>query len=148
MPKARGQHQRLLSVINSPLLYHFTAPKVRPAIKCFCIRKNIRTGGKAARMEPAETKCHAATHCPFNDDKPAVIGWVSLVVVSTVAQKKSFQMKVKISTDSAAIAGFINGRTLNQKIRNSDTPSTRAASINSNGRALMKLRMNSVQNPV
>ena len=34
-----------------------------------------------------------------------------------MAQKKSFQMKVKISTDSAAMAGRISGSTMNQKIR-------------------------------
>ena len=30
-------------------------------MKCFCIRKNISTGGKAATMLPAETRCQAAT---------------------------------------------------------------------------------------
>lgn len=34
-------------------LGHLTAPSVRPAMKCFCIRKNISTGGRAAMMLPA-----------------------------------------------------------------------------------------------
>ena len=41
---------------------HFTAPIVRPAMKCFCIMKNMITGGRAARIEPAETRCHCAIH--------------------------------------------------------------------------------------
>ncbi len=57
-------------------------------------------------------------------------------------------MKVKISTDSAAMAGRISGSTMYQKMRHSATPSTRAASISSLGRDWMKLRMNRVQNPV
>ena len=57
-------------------------------------------------------------------------------------------MKVKTSTDSAAMAGRTSGSTICQNICHSVTPSTRAASISSRGRALMKLRMNSVQNPV
>ena len=57
-------------------------------------------------------------------------------------------MKVKTSTDSAAMAGRIRGSTMYQKMRHSLTPSTRAASISSNGSALMKFRMNRVQNPV
>ncbi len=32
---------------------HFTAPRVRPAMKWRCIRKNIATGGSAATMLPA-----------------------------------------------------------------------------------------------
>ena len=36
--------------------YPFTAPKVRPLIKCLCIKKNIITGGSAAMTEPAEIK--------------------------------------------------------------------------------------------
>ena len=46
------------------------------------------------------------------------------------------------------MAGFIRGSTTNQKIRHSDTPSTRAASISGKGSARMKFRMKSVQNPV
>ena len=57
-------------------------------------------------------------------------------------------LNVKIRTDKAAMAGRINGRTTYQKILNSDTPSTLAASINSNGRARIKLRMKKVQKPV
>ena len=110
-------------------------------MKCFCIRKNISTGGKAARMEPAETSCHCAIHWPLSENRPAVTGWRSAPEVRTVAQKYSFQMKVKINTDSAAIAGRMSGRTMREKICHSDTPSTRADSINSNGRPLMKLRM-------
>ena len=34
-------------------LSYFTAPRVRPAIKCFCIKKNIATGGRAATIDPA-----------------------------------------------------------------------------------------------
>ena len=47
----------------------------------------------------------------------------------------------------AARAGRISGSTTYQKMRTSETPSTRAASISSRGRARMKLRMKSVQNP-
>ena len=46
---------------------HFTAPSVRPAMKCFCIRKNISTGGIAATIEPAETRCHCAIHWPLSE---------------------------------------------------------------------------------
>lgn len=37
----------------SSLPAHFTAPSVSPAMKCFCIRKNMATGGSAATIEPA-----------------------------------------------------------------------------------------------
>ena len=51
-------------------------------------------------------------------------------------------------TASAAMAGRISGSTMRLKIFHSLTPSTRADSISAKGRALMKLRMNSVQKPV
>jgi len=57
-------------------------------------------------------------------------------------------MKVKIKTERAAIAGRMRGKTTNQKILISLTPSTRAASTNSNGNNLIKLRINKMQNPV
>ena len=79
---------------------------------------------------------------------PALTGWLSATWVSTIAQKYSFKKKEKIRTARAAIAGFMSGITTNQKMRSSLTPSTRAASINSFGSALIKLRMKSVQNPV
>ena len=55
---------------------------------------------------------------------------------------------VDFMTYGAAMAGLTRGRTTNQKIRHSATPSIRALSIRSKGSALMKFRMNSVQNPV
>src|SRR5690606_30977971 len=110
-PALGGKGDGLPGSVNSPVHY-FTAPSVKPAMKCFCIRKNMATGGRAARIEPALTRCHWAIHWPFSDDRPAVIGWLSTPCVSTVAQKKSFQMKVKTSTLSAAMAGRIRGRTM------------------------------------
>ena len=71
-----------------------------------------------------------------------------LAGVSTKLQKKSFQTNVKIRTAKAAIAGRTSGRTIRQKIFHSDAPSTRAASINSDGSCAMKLRMKKTQNPV
>ena len=94
------------------LVQPFVAPRVSPAMKWRCIMKNISTGGTAARIDPAETRCHCAIHSPFSDHRPAVTGCVSALVVRTVAQKKSFQMKVKTRTASAAIAGRISGTTI------------------------------------
>ena len=68
--------------------------------------------------------------------------------IKTVAQKKSFQIKVKINTDSAAIAGLVNGRTIFKNILNSEVPSILAASNNSFGKAYIKFLMNKVQKPV
>ena len=62
-----SQHQRLTGVIQTPALDHFTAPRVRPAMKWRCIRKNISTGGRAATIDPAETRCQAATHWPLSE---------------------------------------------------------------------------------
>ena len=39
--------------------YPLFAPKVSPAINCFCKKKNIKTGGKATRSEPAAMTFHA-----------------------------------------------------------------------------------------
>ena len=46
--------RRSVCIKNQPLV----APMVRPAMKCFCIKKKMSTGGMAATMEPADTKCH------------------------------------------------------------------------------------------
>lgn len=46
---------------------YLTAPRVSPAMKCRCIRKNIATGGMAATIDPADTRCQAATHCPLSE---------------------------------------------------------------------------------
>ena len=47
------QNKSLATVVQPPTLHYFTAPKVSPAIKCFCIKKNISTGGNAATILPA-----------------------------------------------------------------------------------------------
>ena len=130
------------------IIYCLTEPNVRPAIKCFCIRKNITTGGMAAHREAAETKCQLFTYWPFNDLTPAVIGFTLSPCVKTVAQKKSFHTKVKIKTDKAASAGRTRGKTINKNILASPTPSIRPLSISSNGRAFIKFLMKKVQNPV
>ena len=52
------------------------APKVRPAMKCFCIRKNIKTG-IAARIAAADTSCQLRRYWPFSAFNPAVMGWMS-----------------------------------------------------------------------
>ena len=64
---AGGENQGLTGIIEPPASHHLTAPSVSPAMKCRCIRKNISTGGSAAMMEPADTRCHAATHCPLSE---------------------------------------------------------------------------------
>ena len=46
-------HENRGTCSNKGDFRHLTAPRVRPAIKCLCIRKNMATGGKAATMEPA-----------------------------------------------------------------------------------------------
>ena len=54
-PKALGGlmgHQGLPVGIQ-PVEHYLTAPSVRPAMKCFCMAKNIATGGRAATIEPA-----------------------------------------------------------------------------------------------
>ncbi len=61
-PAPGGEHQALSAVLQRPVSDHLTAPSVRPAMKCRCIRKNIATGGKAARIDPALTSCHCAIH--------------------------------------------------------------------------------------
>ena len=128
--------------------YCFTEPRVRPAMKCFCIRKNIATGGIAAIKDAADTKCQLLTYCPFKDLTPAVIGLTLSPCVNTVAQKKSFHTKVKIRTDKAASAGLTKGTTINKNILISPTPSIRPLSISSKGSALIKFLMKKVQNPV
>ena len=60
-------------------------------------------------MDPALTRCHWAIHWPFRLDRPAVIGWQSTPWVSTVAQKKSFQMKRNWNNPTARRAGWMNG---------------------------------------
>ena len=77
------------------IIYCLTEPNVRPAIKCFCIRKNMTTGGMAAHKEAAETKCQLLTYWPFNDLTPAVIGFTLSPCVKTVAQKKIVPDKCK-----------------------------------------------------
>ena len=54
-PVVRGGEDEALAAVGEPpgAGGHFTAPSVRPAMKCFCMRKNIRTGGRAATMLPA-----------------------------------------------------------------------------------------------
>ena len=71
-----------------------------------------------------------------------------LAGVKTRLQKKSFQTKVKIKTESAAIAGLTSGRTIRVKIFHSEAPSTLAASKSSEGSCAMKLRMKKTQKPV
>ena len=64
----QSQAQRQLAGIDDNNLAHpLVAPSVRPAMKCRCIRKNMATGGRAATIEPAETRCQAATHWPFSE---------------------------------------------------------------------------------
>ena len=46
----------LFSPSSLQLLTAFAAPNVRPLMKCFCIKKNITTGGNAAITEPAAIK--------------------------------------------------------------------------------------------
>ena len=108
----------------------------------------MATGGKAATTAPADTKCQEDTHCPFSDNKPAVIGCALALCVSTVAQKKSFHMNVKTRTANAAIAGRTSGKITNMNILYSETPSMRALSTNSMGNERIKFLMNRVQNPV
>ena len=74
-------------------------------IKCPCIKKNIATGRIAAIKEAADTKCQLFTYWPFKERIPAVIGLTASPCVKTFAQIKSFQTKVKIKTNIAAIAG-------------------------------------------
>ena len=50
---ARGEDERLVTVVQAPGPHYFTAPRVRPAMKWRCIRKNMATGGRAATMDPA-----------------------------------------------------------------------------------------------
>lgn len=57
-PESRGipvKRDRRMESVGSRALApgYLTAPRVSPAMKCFCIRKNIRTGGRAATIEPA-----------------------------------------------------------------------------------------------
>ena len=42
--------------------YPFVAPSVKPAMKCFCMAKNMSTGGMAASREAADTNCHWLTN--------------------------------------------------------------------------------------
>ena len=112
------------------------------------MRKNIATGGIAAHKEAAETKCQLFTYWPFNDLIPAVIGFTLSPCVRTVAQKKSFQTKVKINTARAARAGRTSGKTMYKNIFASLTPSILPLSISSKGKALIKFLMKKVQNPV
>ena len=67
--------------------YPLVAPNVSPAIKCFCIAKNIATDGNAARIEPAETRFHAVVHCPRKAATPTVRGAASSPWVRHKAQK-------------------------------------------------------------
>ena len=45
------------------------------------------TGGMAARIAAAETRCQLLTNWPFRAFRPAVIGFDASPCVSTVAQK-------------------------------------------------------------
>ena len=111
-----AQNNSLPTIIQSPADCHFTAPSVRPVIKWRCIKKKIKTGGTAAKRLAAETKCQLFTNWPFNARTPAVMGLTCSPWVKTLAQKKSFQTKVKINTDRAANAGRTNGSITNQNI--------------------------------
>ncbi len=62
------EDQSLPAIVEPPGPDHYlTAPKVRPAMKWRCIKKNMMTGGMAATIEPAETSCHCATHWPLSE---------------------------------------------------------------------------------
>ena len=56
-------------------------------MKCFCIAKNITTGGMAASIEPALIRCHDATHWPCSAARPLVTGLAKSFCTSTRAQK-------------------------------------------------------------
>ncbi len=43
----------------------FDRPRVRPAMKCRCIRKNISDRRHGRQNAPADTRCHGATHWPL-----------------------------------------------------------------------------------
>lgn len=58
------------------LAKHYRRPRLKlsPAIKYRCIARNKHTGGIAARIAPADIKCHDITHMPWSDCRPAVTG--------------------------------------------------------------------------
>ena len=56
-------------------------------MNCFCIRKKINTGGSAATIEPADTRCHCATQMPLSEFSPPVTGIAWSPWISTVDQK-------------------------------------------------------------
>ena len=74
-------------IIKLGKFHPLVAPSVRPAMKCFCIKKNMATGGKAAMIEAAEINSQATLYWPLSSFMPAVTGLTDASCAMTVAQK-------------------------------------------------------------
>src|SRR5579863_10544579 len=82
-----GHQGDLIGGMRHGSRHPFTAPAVRPEMKCLCIRKNMTTGGTATTMVAAERMFHCDTNSPRRLASPAVTGFTVSLTTSTTAQK-------------------------------------------------------------
>src|SRR5665647_592322 len=87
----------------------------------------------ATRNTPDMTKPVSVVNAPRSCGMTS--GIVSCERITTDGQKKLFHEPTKVNSASVAAAGRAAGIAIDQKVRNIDAPSTRAASTSSNGSA-------------
>ena len=114
----------------------FTAPAMTPATSCRPAMARTSSRGAATRKTPAITRPVSEVNAPRSWGTTS--GIVSCDLITTDGQKKLFHEPMNVNSASVAAAGRAAGRPIDQNVRNSDAPSTRAASMSSYGSASLR----------
>src|SRR5882672_2784039 len=111
---------------------HLIAPSM-PRMNKRCVKKNTISTGSTVRIAPAATTRVELPKVPDSSRMPTASGIKSLLVNTTLGHRKLFHVETVVRITSVPICGSANGSMICSKMRNSDAPSTRAASSRSCG---------------